>query len=246
MVVSRLRARSLSTLACLSLLVGAVASCATPGAAAWNLRQVHRDDGSASYKGDLRTDFEARVLESGEIGVLGGQRLPSVASIFGIESSVEEREKPIANPGRVALRNARKLAGFNPKNERVRALQVEIFGWLAGDSVFPLVRERATLALGRDGRVLGLEEPAHLDKQLTPAGPTELAAALRPLIAAASGNGDLIAACAGVRALVLDRAGLRRAVAVGNRAVTSATTILSSRSFSLSVETARSINPERS
>ena len=197
----------------LCLALGAAASCATPETSAWNLRQVHDPDGSASYTGNLRTDLEARLLGSGELGTIGGQRLPSVAEIFGIEGSVDQTEAGIDDPYQVALENVVELASFDPESDpEVRALQVETFGWLSADSAFPLVRERATLELGRLGRIVELTEPRALSADATPVGPEELKTLLGDVVTAARGGGALDEASAALTAAALDREGLRRAV----------------------------------
>lgn len=209
-----IRARELGALA---LLVG-VGACASPRMHVWNLQQVHGDDGSASYSGNLRTGLEALLLGGDDLGVAGatspdGPRLPSAADIFGIEGAANEKIEAIEDPYGVAMENVIALASMDPTgDEELRALQVETLGWLAGDSAFPLVRERATLALGKLGRILELEE---LVEQLAPEdalGANELLDLLRPVISAARGEGDLIATATALHEARLDRDGLRRAV----------------------------------
>ncbi len=209
-----IRARELGALA---LLVG-VSACASPRMHVWNLQQVHEDDGSASHSGNLRTGLEAMLLGGDDLGIAGAQSssgpsMPSVADIFGIEGAANEKVEPIEDPYGVAMENVIALASMDPEgDEELRALQVETLGWLAGDSAYPLVRERSTLALGKLGRILELEQ---LEEQLGPEdslGAAETMDLLRPMISAARGQGDLIAAATALHEARLSRAGLRRAV----------------------------------
>lgn len=190
----------------------ALCACASPETSAWNLRQVHDPDGSASYTGNLRTDLEAQVMGLGGGTSIGGQRLPSIAAVFGIEPTESEPEA-IDDPYEVALESCLELASFDPeKDPEVRALQVETFGWLAGDSAFPLVRERSALELGRLGRTLGGVPPKAQVDPSEALGPDALLEQLQAVVRAAGGSGDLEEAALALESASLDRAGLRRAV----------------------------------
>ena len=194
-------------------LMGGLGGCATPKANVWNLQQVHRSDGGASYSGHLRSALEARVFGFGELGQVGGQRLPSVADLFGIESETEEKPDRIEDPYGVALENVIALAEFDGEEDpETLALQVETFGWLAVDSAFPLVRERATLELGKLGRFLEVDESHSLARESEPVGPDDLKQLLKALVSAVRGSGDLEEATAALLEATMDRDGLRRAV----------------------------------
>ena len=206
---SRVVVASSTLLVCLAAFLPA---CKSADAKVWNLRQVHEGDGSTSRVGRVRNDLQHRMIEGTRFAGYEG------TNIFGLDDG---GEKPIEDPDRVNLENLVGLAEFDADDPRIRALQVEMFGWLAVDDPYVLARERCCLELGPLGRQLGVTTPVRRDEDTPAAGPAEVRAVLEELAgvlapAAKLGldvsNANLDAACEKIEGLELDRDGMRRLV----------------------------------
>jgi len=231
------RARGALACACVVLLP----SCLVADAKAWNLRQVHDEQGEPKRIGDVRGDIEYALFNR-PLNVRGTGMLAFLNELD------EPRPRRIADPLRVALINSIELGQCDEEDPRIAGLQVEIFAWLGSDASWVLTRERAVIELGRAARRLGLGEPVEAPDEGAAAAPEEVARAARALWssrgspvplalleaeataadepaasappAAASQLEEpaleLDAACAALEALPTDAAGARRALAAAN------------------------------
>lgn len=189
-----------------------LAGCSSVDARVHNLRELHHDDGRPSYRAALvsETGYEWRAAFR-------------VQAPLGLELELPDvEEEAVKNPSRRCLENLRAMAGFDGRDPRVRALQVELYAWLASSDAYLLARERALVELGPLARRLGVRERARaLEPGPAPAELEELAlavvAAARPLLRGEAGEVERRAfadACAALAAPEHDLSSGRRALRV--------------------------------
>lgn len=188
-------------------------SCTLAPAKVWNLEQLHEPDGTPRRRGQLMGELEF-VL----------QNISRDTNFGGAEFQAERAEgQRIDDPFGECFANVLALAR-SQRDERVAALQVSAFAWLAVDCTYVLSRERCALELGDLARDLGVAE-AGAPPAGEPASPTSVREGFEALLAAVRGveaapglAGDSLAeACARIRALPLERAGALRLLRASNR-----------------------------
>ena len=207
------------TLGGLAIALAALAGggCKIADANVANLRELHDPDGSPRRVGIVQSDVTFMIRRFFAQARLGSPR------------AFQAKPDRIDDPLGECLEQVLELADCDPDDPRIRGLQVELFGWLAVDCTYTLSRERCTKELGRLGRELGVTEPAEPDPERPRATPDdvaraleELLPALRPFLEGGRQGFDrrrLDEACAGIRALELDREGARRMLSAMNALV---------------------------
>lgn len=194
-----------------ALAAALAAGCRVVDAKAWNLAQLHDANGRHKYTGAVEGDFEYYLRHVIAPSVTGGLATFEAKSPSAIE-----------DPSTVCLETMIELEGYRTEDPRNRGIQVEWFSRLAVADPSKLSRERAVLALGRQGEALQAGNPEPFPKDATPTGPDALSEALaglvrasRPVLEQGGGAGeterlDLASACQVIRELPLDLDGARR------------------------------------
>jgi hypothetical protein len=188
------------------LLAALCGACQLAQAKMWNLEQVHESDGSPKRRGDLRGDLEYVLTDLFERSNFGG-------ADFETEQVDDER---IDDPLGECLENLIGL-GECERDERVVALQVSAFAWLAVDCTYVLSRERALIELGALVPALELQERAAVPNG-EPATPEVVRERFEALVRARDearaepvlAGDELQELCAELAELPLDRPGALR------------------------------------
>jgi len=177
-----------------------------------NLESLHTQTGKHRYSARFVGDFAHTMDRSGR-SVLGLQiGDPNHA---GFASGAPEA---VPNPGEKCFELVDELLSFDPaKNERLAMVQISWCARLISQDPSDLVRERATLALGPLGRMVGIGPPAGLAIDEPRANAEETAVLLTAVVSAWRGARDgfsdvakLEAACAAMSATTFDLEGARR------------------------------------
>ncbi len=158
-----------------ALLALAGAGCRSLDAKVHNLRELHHEDGKVSYRAALMGDVEYSLRSTFH-----------VSAPLGLELDFQDKEPELVkNPARKCLQNLLAFSAGRDSSERVRALAVEIYAWLATGDSYVLARERSLIELGPLARELGVREPLELSEDAPPPGVDELAQRISDLVAAA-------------------------------------------------------------
>jgi hypothetical protein len=203
-------ARAAGALALLGLLA---TGCKVVEAKAYNLDQLHNDEGGHKPVAALMGNVEF-AIRYGFFGILKG-------------AGAQVREKTptkVKDPLGECVDNLLELAEFDPENLGVSARQVEFFARLANTDPWKLSREICVRELGRAGQRLALDTVPVKITEGTLAREEDVAEALRKLIGSmtaedrgkglrvVTGTEKLPEACAAVASLHLDLAGALRAL----------------------------------
>ncbi|MHC4379169.1 MAG: hypothetical protein ACYS26_21420 [Planctomycetota bacterium] len=174
------------------LLLGA---CRSVESTAWNLRELHTEDGSVALEGRTMSSLSFAFRRS--FGPLTPGLLPESAP-----------ERPIDKPRRKVLRELGHMSEFPSKTGRQAGLQVELATWLGLNEPAPMARELSVGILVQAAERLELESSWAVPSQGT-SGPGDVAAQLRPLLESEDAA-ERRAALEGLDAMALDVEGARR------------------------------------
>jgi hypothetical protein len=198
-------------LALAALAAALAAGCRVVDAKAWNLAQLHDANGRHRYTGAIEGNFEYYLRHVVAPSLTGG-----------LATFEAKAPSAVEDPSTVCLENMIELEGYRSEDPRNRGIQVEWFSRLAVADPSKLSRERAVLALGREGERLKAGNAEPFPKDATATGPEALSEALaglvrasRPVLEKGGGAGetellDLKSACQVIRDLPLDLDGARR------------------------------------
>ncbi len=156
----------------LSLLLG---GCRFVGATDTNLRELHTEEGMHRRMARMTTHYgyATRVGLVGLLQSFGGKAQ---------DASLQKVDDPLST----CVGALNELAGYDSRDTRVRALQIEHFSRVAVFDPWKLSREIAVNALGELGARLPAWRPAPDPAGVRAAGVDELAPALQRLVRAAN------------------------------------------------------------
>lgn len=174
------------------LLLGA---CRSVESTAWNLRELHTEDGSVALEGRTMSSLSFAVRRN--VGALYTGLLPESAP-----------ERPIDKPRRKVLRELGRMSEYPSKTGRQAGLQVELATWLGLNEPAPVAREMCIGILVKAAERLELESSWAVPPQEY-SGPGDVAAQLRPLLESAD-TAERRAALENLDAMALDVEGARR------------------------------------
>lgn len=182
-----------SLLAGLGLLL--LGACRSVESTAWNLRELHSEDGSVALEGRTMSSLSFTFRRS--FGALSSSLLP--------ESTPE---RPIDKPRRKVLRELGRMSELPSETGRQAGLQVELATWLGLNEPAPMARELCIGILVRAAERLELDSSWAAQTE-APSGPADVAAQLRPLLESEEAA-ERRAALESLDALALDVEGARR------------------------------------
>lgn len=173
----------------------ALGACRTVESTAWNLRELHNEDGSVALQGRTMSSLGFAFRRS--FGALSASMLPEAAP-----------ERPIDEPRRKILRELGRMNTLPSATGRQAGLQVELATWLGLNEPAPMARELCIGLLTKAAERLELE-PEWAVPTAEPSGPEDVAAQLRPLLESEDAEARR-AALESIDAMALDVEGARR------------------------------------
>ncbi len=195
------------SLAIVALALFVAPACTSIGARAFNVREMHEDDGHHRLVAVQMDDTEY-LFQRGFL------------ALFKKDPSSAKAPSQLEDPLETCVENLLALSDINPERENLAALQVEYFARYSAIDPWQISRQICLRQLGRAGSRLKLAKvppPAEQNAEL--ATPDSLREALAPLVKAMlprsnlEAPGDVAAACAGIAKLRYDLDGCLRALA---------------------------------
>jgi hypothetical protein len=172
-----------------------LAGCRSMESTAWNLRELHTDDGSVALEGRLMSPAVFAVRRS--FGTLSASILPEA-----------KPPRPIDEPRRKILSELDHLRDEPVQTGREAGLLVELTTWLGLNEPAPMARELCVDLLVRAARRLELG-PDWAEPPTAASSPGDVAAQLRPLLESED-DAERRAALEGLDPMELDVEGARR------------------------------------
>lgn len=174
------------------MLLGA---CRSVESTAWNLRELHAEDGSVALEGRPMSAVNFTFRRS--FGSLTPSLLPESAP-----------ERPIDDPRRKVLRELGRMSELPSETGRQAGLQVELATWLGLNEPAPMARELCVGILASAAERLDVES-TWATPAAAPSEPADVAAQLRPLLESEDPE-ERRASLESLDAMALDVEGARR------------------------------------